>query len=265
MTFDFFESGEGPTILMVPGSFSTAAAWAGMCRHLRGTYRVITISLPGYGGTPEVRPDLTRDMTEMTDFLAAVVDRVGEPVHLVGHSFGGLTILAALLGRKVAAESVVTFEANPVASKPAIGAFPWRADIDRLQHALEESVACGDPDAPGLIIDYWSHPGTFDALPEAVRNYCRKTVATNVLDWRSALGFAPRIADFSEIGCPATIVRGEHASPAIVDLSQGIADQICGGAVQVVQGADHFLVATHPADCAAILERHMCAFQTRAA
>jgi pimeloyl-ACP methyl ester carboxylesterase len=44
---DFDESGDGPTIVFVPGSCSTGAAWRPVIAALSGGFRCVTTSLPG--------------------------------------------------------------------------------------------------------------------------------------------------------------------------------------------------------------------------
>ncbi len=52
---DYQETGEGPAILFVPGSFSTPTAWRGMQKRLPQRYRFVGTSLCGYGDTVETR------------------------------------------------------------------------------------------------------------------------------------------------------------------------------------------------------------------
>jgi pimeloyl-ACP methyl ester carboxylesterase len=109
------------------------------------------------------------------------------------------------------------------------------------------------------IIDHWSQPGTFAAMPEAFQDYCRSTVFTNILDWRSASGFTSAITDFATVDVPTTIVRGQYANQSIVEISANISQQIDGCVQKVVSGSNHFLISTHPRECAAIIDAHMSA------
>ena len=52
---DYDETGEGPTVVLVPGSCSTGAAWRPIIAHLHNGFRCVTTSLLGYGGTAERR------------------------------------------------------------------------------------------------------------------------------------------------------------------------------------------------------------------
>ncbi|MEP1208273.1 MAG: alpha/beta hydrolase [Rhizobiaceae bacterium] len=254
------DTGSGPALLFLPGSYSTKEAWKGVQAALQGSYRVISTSLPGYGATPEIRSDLVADMALMQEFVAHVVGRIGEPVHLIGHSFGGLTALASTLSGAVEPLSVITFEGNPIYSLPQQGEFVWKHQVLEVGEKFEQAYERGDADAAALIIDYWGHEGFFAAMPETVRNFCRATTYTNVLDWRAAAGFTPRVSEFSSIDVPSSLVRGELANDAIVEIT-GLLSQIMPSATQhIVPSAGHFLISTHAEQCAAIIDDHMAGF-----
>ena len=112
---DYNETGTGPTVVFVPGSCSTGAAWRPIIAALSARFRCVTTSLPGYGGTAERRTPIDPPMTREVEVVEVVVRRAagvrGDPVHLVGHSFGGLVGLAIALRRQVRLASLVIAEA----------------------------------------------------------------------------------------------------------------------------------------------------------
>jgi pimeloyl-ACP methyl ester carboxylesterase len=108
---DYDESGTGPTIVLVPGSCSTGAAWRPVVSHWHNDFRCVTTSLLGYGRTAERRTAADADISYEAEVLESVVARAGGPVHRVGHSFGGLTALAVALRNRVSLLSLVIIEA----------------------------------------------------------------------------------------------------------------------------------------------------------
>jgi len=52
---DYDVCGAGPTIVLVPGSCSTGAAWRPVFAAWNDQFRCVTTSLLGYGGTVERR------------------------------------------------------------------------------------------------------------------------------------------------------------------------------------------------------------------
>ena len=260
MQIDFEDRGSGPTLLFLPGSYSTKDAWRGILGSLRGSYRTITTSLPGYGGTDEVRDGNVSDMTEMLDFVVRVSEEIGEPFHIIGHSFGGQTAMAATLFGAVTPLSMITFEGNPIYSIPNQGTFSWRQGVLELMDEFKRAIANEEQDAAALIIDFWGVPGFFASMPEAVQEFCRSTAYTNLLDWQSASGFNPEISDFAKISIPSTLVRGELANEAIVEITGLITAAMPDAGEKIVEGAGHFLISTHSKQCAEIIDQHMAAF-----
>src|SRR6516165_9491588 len=94
---DYDECGSGPTVVLVPGSCSTGAAWRPVMAGLAGRFRCISTSLLGYGGTQERRDGADCSISHEVDVLETVVRTAASTVHLVGHSFGGLVAIALVL------------------------------------------------------------------------------------------------------------------------------------------------------------------------
>jgi len=257
MTVDYIEHGSGPALLFLPGSYSTHSAWTGIRNALQGRYRTIATSLPGYGGSTERRRADNPQIQDMIDFVEQLVDRIGEPVHLVGHSFGGQIALAAALAQAAPLASLISFEGNPIYACPDTGAFAWATETAEMCAKFTASVADGNPDAAAIIIDYWSTPGTFAALADPIQDFCRNHATTNLLDWRTAQSFTPDFADFTALSLPCAIIRGARANQAIVDISDLLCRYIPDSTGHVVDGADHFLISTHPGECAALIDAHM--------
>lgn len=260
MTIDLVESGDpaSPTLVFLPGSFSTHAAWRGVQSALTGTYRMIAVSLPGYGGTPEFRTPEAAELDRTLDWLDDVIrQNDARNATLVGHSYGGLVALAAALRGDIPVAGAITFEANPVACRPASGAYPWWDELALHVERYVQAVADGDMDAARLVIDFWGREGTYAAMPGAFRDFCRATVRNNVLDWAGAMRFRPRVTDFAKLSQPVTLVRSEHAHPALWQITGELAAQLPTATLETVDDSDHFLISGKPADCARIIDGHM--------
>src|SRR5262245_54999817 len=107
---DYDEQGSGPTILFVPGSWSTRSAWRGVMAALAGRFRMVTTSLLGYGGTAERRTESDLSIDREAEIVEAVARRAGGAVHVAGHSFGGLVCLAAAMRAAVPIASLSVIE-----------------------------------------------------------------------------------------------------------------------------------------------------------
>lgn len=250
---DCIESGAGPAVLFIPGSYSTAAAWRQVQRGVAPGHRMVTTSLCGYGGTSDSRTAQDFEMQHEVRLVEALARHIDAPAHLVGHSFGGLVALAAALSGRIDVASLALFEANPLTLIRSHGDGSLYQETLRMSRDFEAAVATGEPDAPGRIIDFWGGAGVYAAMPEPVRAYCRQTCSANVLDWHTDFGFDVAPADLAALRIPILLVRGGLANAAMVQMTDVMAAHLPDVRPVVVEGAGHFLITTHAAPCAALL------------
>lgn len=256
-TIDFDCCGSGPTIVLVPGSCSTGAAWRPVVGHLRARFRCITTSLPGYGGTSERRTANDVTIDRLAEAAEAVVSRAAAPVHLVGHSFGGLVSLAVALRNHVTVDSLVMLE-PPVVT---LLSGPGDADAARAFHNVAKSYAAaharGEREAIAAIIDFYGGAATFASWPDRVRAYAIDTTPVNLVDWQSAYGFCPSSSSLRALGAVALVVCGSGSHPAMLRATERLAGEIGGPARVMLDGASHFMIATHHAEIARVIETHI--------
>lgn len=255
---EFADSGQGPVVLFVPGSYSTPTAWRPIQRALTPRWRFVSTSLCGYGRTLDTRTIDDCDIAHEVRVIEATARGAGGgPVHLVGHSYGGTVALAAILAGRLEVSSLTLFEPNPLALLQHHGHSDLYDSTLRMSQDFEQAVREGERDAAARIIDFWGEAGSFSAMPEPVQDYCRQTVPANVLDWRTAFAFDINGADLSGVDLPVLLVRGERANAAMVALTDILGARLPRARTEVVAGAGHFLVSSHPVECAALLARHL--------
>ncbi len=73
---DYTESGDGPAVLFIPGSFSTPAAWTNIQKLLPQKFRCVGTSLCGYGSTEETRSLEDLGMEHLIRNMEEVVKRL---------------------------------------------------------------------------------------------------------------------------------------------------------------------------------------------
>ena len=253
---DFEESGCGPPVLFVPGSYSTPAAWRGVHKHLSKTYRLVGTSLNGYGHTAETRSLGDAEIAHGVRVIETVAARIGEPLHLVGHSFGGYLALASALAGNIELLSLSLFEANPIpflkSARPDLFAIAEKMTAD-----FAAAIARGDADAAALIIDFWGGQGSFESMPAVVQDYCRASTATNLLDWHGAMAATLQLRDFVQLNCDVLLVRGSKANSLMISITDLLGEQLPKVSAKVVADAGHFLISSHPQQCAALLNEFL--------
>ena len=79
---EYSEWGEGPALLLLPGSFGMGSEWKAVTDRLTRSYHIVTTSLLGYGATAERRPLGNATMRQQTEVIDRILERIGEPAML---------------------------------------------------------------------------------------------------------------------------------------------------------------------------------------
>ncbi|HTG19298.1 MAG TPA: alpha/beta hydrolase [Reyranella sp.] len=259
---DYAESGAGPTVVLVPGSCSTGAAWRPVIAELGNGLRSVTTSLLGYGGTAERRTLRDADISREAEILEAVIRRAASPVHLVGHSFGGAVALTVALRKRVPVRSLVIIEAPvPELLRHAGEHWHYRAFRD-MTDAYFNAFRAGQTAAIEAMIDFYGGAGTFAAWPERVRRYAIDTTPVNILDWAAAYDFQLTPACLANIDVPTVVLRGGASHPAMRRANELLAQSIADASVATIAGAAHFMISTHAQDVAGAIARHIAGVES---
>jgi pimeloyl-ACP methyl ester carboxylesterase len=247
--------GSGPKIVLVPGSCSTGAAWRPVIAAWENRFRCVTTSLPGYGRTAERRTGDDTSIARLAETVESVIAKAGGRVHLVGHSFGGLVALAVALRHRAALASLVMLEA------PAMEALReedihYRA-FRRMTAAYFADFTSGNREAIAAMIDFYGGAGTWASWPSRVRDYAIETTPVNIRDWASAYEFPLSAAALSGNKTPLLVLRGGDSSAAMQRASAVLHERTPGSALATIDGAAHFLIATHAGEVASLIARHV--------
>ncbi|MGH6663859.1 MAG: alpha/beta fold hydrolase [Pseudolabrys sp.] len=256
-TIDYEEAGTGLCLLFVPGSFSTTAAWRSVGERLKDRFRIVSTSLPGYGRTPECRTAASPPAAAEAEIVEAVAGHTGGPVHLIGHSFGGVICAAVALRRRVELKSLIFLEANICDLLRQAGNNPLYDEARRFSDGFIAAFQAGEADAARRVIDFWAGPGTFDRLPQAVRDYAIRTTPANILDWPSMYGLDHSLADYAAIACPVLVIRGSDSNPVARRIAEILAGICPHARLADIAGASHLMAGTHPGEVAALIAQHV--------
>jgi len=191
------------------------------------------------------------------EIVEAVVRRAACPVHLVGHSFGGLTVLAVALRNKVPLLSLTIAEApGPEILRHTGEREHYRAFRD-MSEAYFAAFHAGEEAAIEQMIDFYGGAGTFASWPQRVREYAVEATPVNILDWASAYGFELTPALLGTVKIPALVLWGEASHPAARRANELLGRYIPNALTLAIPGAAHFMIATHASDVAGAIARHV--------
>jgi pimeloyl-ACP methyl ester carboxylesterase len=239
-SIDYDECGAGPTVVLVPGSCSTGAAWRPVIAAWDNRFRSVTTSLPGYGGTAERRSASDPSISYGADALESVIRRAGGHVHLVGHSFGGLVGLAVALRNRVPLASLTILEAPAVeVLREPKEARHYRA-FRQMTEVYFAAFESGNAEAIETMVDFYGGAGTFASWPPRVRAYAMETTPVNILDWASAHGFPLSAETLATVRLPVLILRGGASHPAVRRANELLGERLTGATLGAIERSRTF-------------------------
>ena len=256
------------TIIFSHGYALSQNVWHYQRRDLAGSARCVFWDQRGHGQSGECSQE-SCTIPQLGEDLHAVLQAAapGEtPVVLVGHSMGGMTIMAfarqhpELFGTKVIGAALISSVAGgvdptiwiPVALRPLArqAAAPMLRGVSRgpaagfvergrqvggdLAFLSTRYVAFGDPSVSPAVVDF---------LERIIRATRLGVVAAFYLallrhDERAALGILGQV--------PVTVIAGESDRLVPLAQSQELAEQIPGAELVQVPGAGHAVILERP-------------------
>lgn len=241
----YFDEGKGPPIVMVHGSCGGGGQWKTLAALLiKAGYRVIRPDMLGMGASSPW--PLERRWTPKDDRLAMekLLDQISASAHLVTHSAAAINLWPFIKARRADIRSWTMFE--PVfCGLLKESDRPEQKEFDDLTTDFINKTETGDIEgALALFTDRWAkRVGTWTEMPEAVKAAMLKGGPRLYHELKNYPP-PPFRADLEALEIPAILIRGEHATPAMVAICD-LTGELIGAPPIVIKGAGHFAPFTH--------------------
>jgi pimeloyl-ACP methyl ester carboxylesterase len=243
-------AGAGETLVLIAGFACDHTIWELMLPAFTPHYRVVTFDNRGVGQTSA--PHAPYSVRQMADDTAGLLAALGPgPVHVVGHSMGGMIAqeLALNYPDRVRSLMLLATRAQGDARERAIiemwGRLPRLIDpadgVRLVLPWLYTNAFFAPPGAEQAAVDQiLSNPH-----PPTPHGVYRQSQAINACDTADRLG---------DIRCPTLVLVGREDILLPVACSQALAEGIPGAELVVLDGTAHnFVVETPDAVAAALL------------
>jgi len=238
-------------VLLVPGYAGSKEDFAPIVAGLADAgFRVVALDLPGQHESPGPVERGAYAVDALADVVLAATDRLSsEPVHLLGHSFGGLVCRAAAIAAPHRLLSLVLLGSGPSAITGA-----------RLQrmHLLEPVLAAGGMPAVLAAMDELARLDPRSALvPPKLRAFLQDRFLASSPEGLQGMGEAlrgepDRVAELAAGGVPLMVACGEDDDAWQPSTQAEMATRL-GARHEVIAGAAHSPAVEQPARTIAVL------------
>ncbi|MEX0592192.1 MAG: alpha/beta hydrolase [Nitriliruptoraceae bacterium] len=210
-------------------------------------YRRIVYHRRGYAGSGPVHGpgSIHRDAA---DCVALMAEMDFERVHAVGLSYSGAVALQFAVNYPDRVSSLTLIEPPPVQIPSA----------DEFRVANERLIARRQEKGPAAVLDEfltivigpdWRQV-TEDALPGSSRQMRRDVTTFFDTDLPALLAWEFGAEDASRIRCPVLYIGGSESGPWFAEVHELMLRWFPHADDVIIDGADHSLALTHPADVA---------------
>jgi len=224
----YIEEGEGELVVLLHGWGSNIELFQPTVDTLKGSYKVVTMDMPGFGLSEE--PDEPWDVDRYVDFLLAFLEPYhADQVILLGHSFGGRVII------KLCAREL-PFTVDKVILVDAAGVLPERSPWEKFKQKLIKltkwffQLAIIQKLFPNLLESLRRRSGSADynAASPVMRQTLVKVVNEDLCD------LMPHIT------CPALLIWGTADTATPLSDAVRMNSLMPESAIVKLEGAGHF-------------------------
>ncbi|KAB1187933.1 MULTISPECIES: alpha/beta fold hydrolase [Haloferax] len=232
-------TGSGPPLVLVHGTSADHTRWEIVRSPLEEHATVYAIDRRGRGESGD-SPDYALER-EFED-VAAVVDSIGEPVILLGHSYGALCSLEAALRTDNLSKLILYEPPFPVGDS-----FPDTADVVSEMKALYEDDAAED----ALVLFFTEvarvPPMELDAL-RAAPNWPNRVAAVNTVirEVLAPTQYEFDASRFEDLTVPTLLLSGSESAPFLKDAVETLRVVFPNNRVVVFDGHAHAVMNTAP-------------------
>ena len=225
-----------PSIVFIHGAAMDHTVWTLPARYFaRHDFNVVAVDLPGHGRS--TGPAVS-SIEEMSDWLSAVLDTLGNEEHvIVGHSMGSLI-----------AWDWATKNASQCKKLVLLGTSMPMPVTDQLLNAAQQNE-----DASFEMANTWSHSNRgklgFNSNPGVWmfgHGHRLMNRSNDDVFYADLLACNEATLDPSQIKCPTLFILGESDQMTPYRAGKTVADQLSSGSVVTLPGSGHSMLSECP-------------------
>ncbi len=245
-----------PVLALHSGGF-TGRQWRRLADALAPTRPVVLPDFIGYGKSsswPDGKPFSFRTDLEM---VRALLEEIGRPVHLVGHSYGGMIALFLALEVPQLVRSIAVFE--PV----SFGIVDETIDADgalaRIRASSLKEIASGKVTDTWLetFVDWWNGTGAWKGMNDETKSAFRQVSWKLSNEVTSLIDDETSLATYATITAPTLFLTAEKSPGVERRVVETLAKALPNASLERFAGAGHMAPITHAGPVNEAIVRHI--------
>lgn len=249
------ESGHGKPVVLLHSSASSSGQWHAISDTLASS-RIFAPDMFGCGGSDEWHGLRPYSLAEEAKTVEAIANIAGQPIHLVGHSFGGAVALRYALRHPDQIASLTLIEPVAFHLLKQRGYFDRTlfAEIKIVANAVFDAVIDGAYESGmSCFVDYWNGEGSWSRLGHRRQRAFAAMAVQVARQFSAATNEHHTLDSYRKIHAPTMIIRGGCSPTPARRIAQLLAGTIPNARLQSYRSAGHMLPITHPETIAALI------------
>jgi pimeloyl-ACP methyl ester carboxylesterase len=235
-------------VLALHCSLGSSRQWAELANALDGSYQVFAPDLVEHRNR-DYPFNLPSTLSEEVDLLSEAVERIGGPIHLVGHSYGG-----AIAFKAATCSSFANRIRSLVLMEPVLPTLLLDNEADRRLHDGFKSLAADLQvdlwngqflEAIDKFVSYWNGSGPAEQPSPETRLRMIEHAEELAFNFRAVLEEGNVAAAAAAIRVPTLLMSGGLSPLLTQRVVQRLACLIAGSEARHFRGASHMLARTH--------------------
>jgi pimeloyl-ACP methyl ester carboxylesterase len=223
--------GKGRQVVILPGWADTLASWRWIAAELANSYEVVSLDLPGFGGSEA--PAQSWGLDDYAGFVSAFITKLGlKPYALLSHSNGGAITIRGLANGQLKTEKLLLLASAGIRGESSgrLRALKSATKVGKLfAKPLPQSVQAK------LRRKLYGRSGSDMLVAEHMQETFKRVVSDDIRE------------SAAQVTQPALLVYGANDEQTPPRHGETLSGLIKGSHLEIIPQAGHFVQLDQPA------------------